>query len=158
VSSLSGTAKLTRHGKLAIAQSMFGKGCAFSASYVLLLKVDRSEPTEYVALHNLCQSIEIVLKSCLLFRDYDRFKPHFGKRGGYNHDLIKLSNDTLSEFSLHKISDKSSQELKQLNDFYRNHHLRYGSGVDLFIAPSNIERLRIFRLLKRVIKLAVQHS
>ena len=137
---------------------MFGKGCAFSASYVLLLKADRSEFTEYVALHNLCQGIEIVLKSCLLFRDFDRFKPHFGKRGGYDHDLVKLTDDTLNVFSLHKISDKSFKELKQLNEFYRNHHLRYGSGIDLFIAPNSIERLRIFRLLKRVIKLTVEHS
>jgi hypothetical protein len=62
---------LSNAGKQEIAKSMFHKGCAFLGAYVLLRQNDKSEPTEYVALQNLCQSVEVILKSLLLFKDYD---------------------------------------------------------------------------------------
>jgi hypothetical protein len=85
--SLAGTARLTPHGKSLVASSMFRKGCSFIASYFLLLERDKSEPTEYVALHNLCQGVELILKSTLLLKDHDKFQPQL--RGKFGHDLMK---------------------------------------------------------------------
>jgi hypothetical protein len=151
----SGNANLSTAGKREIAKSMFGKGCAFLGAYILLRQADQSEPTEYVALQNLCQSVEVVLKSLFLFKNYDAFRPQFGKRNGFGHDLIKLANAVIHEYSRHSLSIKSAKQLQQLSEFYANHRLRYGNGLDLFRAPQSIERKRVVRLLAHVIKITL---
>jgi hypothetical protein len=146
---------LSNVGKREIAKSMFGKGCAFLGAYILLRQKDKSEPTEYVALQNLCQSVEVVLKSLLLLKDYDAFQPQFGNKNGFGHDLMKLANAVNREYSRHSLSKKSATQLELLNKFYSSHRLRYGNGLDLFIAPETIERKRVVRLLAHVIKIAL---
>ncbi len=152
---LAGTATLTKNGKREIAASMFRKGCAFLGAYILLLRQDQSEPTEYVALHNLCQAVELILKSLLLFKDYDKFQPNLAKKNVFGHDLLKLVEAVTKAYSFHALSTKSSEELSELNKFYGSHRLRYGTGVDLFIAPHTIKRKRVVRLLARVIKISL---
>lgn len=132
---------------------MFRKGCAFFAAYILLLRQDQSEPTEYVALHNLCQAVELISKSLLLFKDYDQFQPTLKNKFG--HDLLKLVEVVSKEYSFRGLSTKSTEELRDLNNFYGSHRLRYGTGLDLFIAPQSIRRSRVVRLLARVVKLAL---
>ncbi len=155
LATFSGNANLSTAGKREIAKSMFGKGCAFLGAYILLRQNDKSEPTEYVALQNLCQSVEVILKSLLLFKDYDSFQPQFGKRDGFGHDILKLANAVIQEYSLHPLSKKSATQLQQLNKFYSSHRLRYGNGVDLFIAPQTIQRKRVVRLLASTIKITL---
>ncbi len=151
--SLSGTGNLTENGKREVARSMFGKGCAFLAAYILLRQNDQSEATEYVALQNLCQGAEVTLKSILLFKNYDKFRPQFGKRNGLGHDLVKLANSAVKECALHDLSVQSTRELRLLNNFYGSHRLRYGTGLDLFVTPHSIARRRVVRLLYRMISL-----
>jgi hypothetical protein len=73
---------LSLAGKHEIAKSMFGKGCVFFGAYELLRQYDSSEATEYVALQNLCQSVEVTLKAILLFADYIKYQPLFGSQKG----------------------------------------------------------------------------
>ena len=133
---------------------MFGKGCAFFAGYILLRKASKSEPTEYVALQNLGQSVEIILKSLLLIKDYDKYKPLFGKKNGFGHDLSKLSYEVNKVYRKSPLSRQSVSQIQLFNKFYCSHRLRYGTGVDLFISPSLISRTRIVRLLGNIIKIS----
>lgn len=148
---VAGDGGLTLHGKQAIAKSMLHKGFAFFGSYILLRQNNQSEPTEYVALHNLCQAIELILKSLLLIKDYDLFQPKLKKIG---HNLPDLAKIVTKEYSRRKLSLKTMSQLTQLNELYRNNRLRYGNGLDLLIAPHSIERKRIVRLLAHVVKRA----
>ena len=151
-----GHARLSAFGKNEVAKSMFGKGRAFVGAYILLRQHNQAEPTEYVALQNLCQGVEVTVKSLLLFKDYDRFQPLFGKPKGYGHDLPRLVKAALEEYSMHPLSRKSMTQFQLLNEFYSNHRLRYGNGVDLLIDPNSIERNRVVKLLARVIKIVLK--
>ncbi len=150
-----GRGGLSVHGKEHVARSMFGKGSAFFMSYLLLRQHSKSEPTEYVALHNLCQSVELILKSLLLFKNYDKFRPQLAKKKSFGHDLVKLASVVSDEYSFHKLSRKSAKQLQELSKLYGSHRLRYGTGLDLFIAPATIERARIVRLLAKVIRISI---
>jgi hypothetical protein len=155
IASSTGRGGLTQAGKKEIAQSMFDKGCAFVGAYILLRQNDKSEPTEYVALHNLCQGFEIVLKSVLLMKNYERWQPRLKTQIG--HDLLKLANTVVGELNLRGLTAKSKSEVQELTKFYQQNRLRYGSGLDLFIDPKTISRRRTVRLLLLIIKLGQAH-
>ncbi len=74
---LAGTARLARHGKTLVAYSMFQKGKEFYvAAETLRLKQDKTS----VYLYLLCQSFEIIIKSLLLFKDYEKYNPLLQKK------------------------------------------------------------------------------
>jgi len=66
-----GESSLTPAGKRHIANSMYMKAGAFLQAATLVRSKDGSEHTDWVALHLLCQGIELFLKALLLFGDYD---------------------------------------------------------------------------------------
>jgi hypothetical protein len=145
-----GIAKLTKYGKFKIAVTTYDKGKAFIDASLLVRRQNSTEPNEYVALHLLCQGTELLLKGLLLLKDYNSFQPRLKKIG---HKLPNLAAKTSKAYSLKSISATTMDELSKLNEFYTNHRLRYGSGIDLLIAPQSIGRERVQRRIFAVIKL-----
>lgn len=130
---------------------MYGKGKAFIGASILLRKQASSEPNDYVALHLLCQGIEITFKGLLLLYDYDRFKRRLRKPLG--HDLFLVAVAVSAAYGLKPLRDDLGSELGALSNIYSQHLLRYGSMHDIFINPSSIPHERVFRRLAAVLRL-----
>jgi hypothetical protein len=105
-------------------------------------------------MHLLCQSIELVLKGLLLRRDFDKYHPSLKGHGGFGHNLYKLSEETSSVYGMNCLRKPLADELRNLNNFYSKHLLRYGTIVDIFIDPRSIARRRVIRRFRATIKLA----
>jgi hypothetical protein len=146
---LEGTARLTRHGKRAVAASMYAKGKSFVAAAILLRQ---QGGYEYVVLHLLCQGTEIIVKALLLFKDYDGYHRQLKKPLG--HDLEKIAATAVDAFGLRPLRASLAADLGALNALYRAHRLRYGTGRDLLVDPASIRSDRILRRVAAVIRLA----
>ncbi len=151
------TARLspTPEGKRRIALSMYAKGNAFVGAYELLHQQADNESFDYVALHNLCQGIEIVLKSLLLLHDYDKYKAKLRERP-LGHDLESIARETAKVYGLRPLRAKHAEELALLNNLYKQHLLRYGSTCDILIDPRTIERNHALRRVAAVIRLSLR--
>ncbi len=145
---LSGRAGLTIAGKRSVAHSWYLKGRSFIGAGLLLRKHGGDES---VTLHLLCQGIEVTLKALLLYSDYDLFKPKMRRPLG--HDLVLLAETAMKHFGFNHLSDARRSELAELNNFYSNQLLRYGSVVDLLIAPSTIPHSHVLKGMRTVFKL-----
>jgi len=142
-----GTGSLTKRGKILVAQSMYGKGTSFIGASILLRE---RGGYEYVALHLLCQGIEIVLKSFLLFHSYDTYKPLLRQ---LSHDLEKIADTVLTAFKLKPLPASVRTELRTLNSLYGKHLLRYGSFYDVLVDPSTIPSERVCKRILAAIRL-----
>ena len=143
---------LTSSGKQEIAASMYSKGKSFLVSGMLLRRVGGSE---YVVLHLFCQGIEIVLKSLLISKDYDKYFPMLKKNFGHN--LAKLAEVSAKEFGTKPLSAKLIEELGFLSPFYSDQHLRYAGPVDCFIDPVTIRHQHMTIKIAAVMRLAERH-
>ena len=150
VASIRGRASPTFEGKRRIALSMYAKGKAFVGAYLLLQRQSSSEPLDYVALHNLCQGIEITLKGLLLLRDYDKYKPQLRRLG---HHLDEIALAAIQAHALKPLKTPLSQELATLSKAYAQHLMRYGSVYDILVDPRTIERQRAVRRIAAVIRI-----
>ena len=142
---------LAPHGKDLLAMSMYEKGKHFFGAAILLR---RNGGNEFVVLYLMCQGIEIALKGLLLLKDYDAYHPKLKKIG---HDLVSVTNEALSSFGQHALSNTVVGELLQLNALYSKHMLRYGSVADIFYVPAAIQSQQVFRRMAAVIRLAERH-
>lgn len=149
--SISGRASLTSSGKQRVAISMYDKGKAFIGAYLLLHRQAGSESVDYVALHNLCQGIEIALKGLLLLSNYDLYKPRLRKLIG--HDLNAVVSNCLETYGLKPMSADVGAELHALSNLYSQHLLRYGSGYDILVDPRTIQRDRVLRRIGAAMRL-----
>lgn len=149
---LSGTAKPTKYGKLLIAHAFYEKGGNFLQASVLLQKHGGNM---FVVEHLFCQGLELIFKGLLLFRDYDKYKRQLKKIG---HDLKELVNVALAAFGLNGLDPKSAKELETMSNFYGSHLLRYGSSVDVLMAPPSLGRalqrkiMASLRLAKKLVR------
>ena len=141
--------QLASGGQQFVAKTMYARGVSFLGAAVLL---ERQGGFEWVVLHLICQGAEVLLKSFLLFADYDRYQPRLKKN--YGHDLAKLARSVLSEYGLNPMKPALSQELHDLNQFYKQHRLRYANAGDLFLDPNTIGRDRVFRRLVAALQIA----
>jgi hypothetical protein len=141
--------KPTTYGKNQIAKAMYWKGKNFLHAAVLL---SQHGGNEYIVLHLLCQSIEIILKSLLLFKDFDSYKRRIKKE--FSHNLEKLTEEALSQFAQKPLRPAIATQLRELNNLYSRHLLRYGSSYDLLVAPSSIKSDLIPSRILAAIKLA----
>jgi hypothetical protein len=146
-----GKAVLTHYGKRQVATSMYVKGKAFIGAAVLVRRQPKSEQTEQVMLHLLCQGIEVTLKGLLLLRDYDRFILRLRKPIG--HDLCMAAHETRTAYGLESSHAELDDELLTLSNLYSKHLLRYGTGYDILVDSRTIPRERVFRRLVAVIRL-----
>lgn len=147
-----GPGKLTKHGKKLLAQSMYAKGRAFLGAAILVKRCSRDEATESVALHLLCQGIEVTLKGLLLLANYDAQAAKLKNR--YGHNLTKVAKAAASEYGLNPLSKDLVSELEALNEMYSAHRLRYGTIGDIFINPRSLSRRLVTRRISAVVKLA----
>lgn len=145
--SISGTARLTAHGKRIVAESMYAKGKAFLGAAVLLRQMGGYE---YVVLHLLCQGIEIVLKGLLLAIDYDKFKP---KLKQFGHDLLKVTDAATAAAGFLALRPRVRAEIESLNRLYSCHLLRYGSGYDILVDPNTIPSRLVLRRMVALLRL-----
>jgi hypothetical protein len=148
----SGIGMPTSYTKQKIAESMYRKGKSFVLAGLLLR---REAGYEYVVLHLLCQGIEIILKSLLLHKDYDKYLPIIKKSIG--HDIIKASNAVIAAYHRRRLSLEIHAELDQLNNLYKQHRLRYASGYDILVDPHTISSAKVIRKIVRVVKLIDQY-
>ncbi|HPE01980.1 MAG TPA: hypothetical protein P5024_09340 [Burkholderiaceae bacterium] len=148
---------LTTYGKNMRALSMYGKGRAFLLAAALLngsmeKRGHRSEATEYVVLHLLCQGIETALKGLLLLHDFDHWNGRQKKTLG--HRLLRVSEEALAAFRQRPLRGKVRVELAHLDALYRLHRLRYASVQDEVVAPTTIATERTWLRVRAMLRLA----
>ncbi len=102
--------------------SMYEKGRSFVMAGGL---VKAYEGHEFVYFHLLCQGLECIGKAILLKHDYQKYHSNLKKIFGHNLETLISEVNIISQAAL--ISDDALQELKQLNNFYQKHILRYGN-------------------------------
>jgi hypothetical protein len=141
--------RLTPYSKRIVAWWWYTRGKSFLGAAVLL-KQHRGH--EAVVLHLVCQGIEIVLKSLLLFKDYDVYQRKLRR---YGHRLAPLAADVLSAFKLSPLRPELSKEIQELSSFYAAHLFRYGSPVhDVFLNSSvTVSSRLVLRRMLAVIRL-----
>jgi len=147
--------QMTQYSKNEIAKWMLYRGQSFLKSAILLKQSGGSHDVE---LYNICQGIEVVLKSFLLFKDYDKYKPLLPNRARFGHNLVKLTDAAIFEYGIKSLSSDETTELELLNEYYINHYLRYSGAHDLLFPSTNVKYGRIVRKLMAYIKLAIRNS
>jgi hypothetical protein len=144
---ISGTANLSLYGKRQLALAMYDRGRHFLGASILLR---RHGGPSYVVVHLFCQGAEIILKSLLLLRDYDSYKPKLKKVG---HNLEVIMEAVADEFGMRPARQGLRDEVRKLNSFYKDHYTRYASPLDLLIDPSTIEYGQALHRLGAVLRL-----
>ena len=142
---------LTKYAKDEIGKLMLHRGHSFLKSAVLL---KRSGGSKDVELYNICQGVEVILKSFLLLKNYDMYKPLLPKKNILGHDLVKLVDAVVSEYKIKALSKEELQELEILNNYYTNHYLRYSGVHDIFFPSTKIGYGLVARKIVAGIKLA----
>ncbi len=143
--------EMTQYAKNEVSKWMLYRGHSFLKSAILLKQYGGSHDVE---LYNICQGTEVVLKSFLLFKDYDKYKPLLPKKKKFGHNLINLANAAISEYGFKELSIYESDELEILNKYYTSHYLRYAGAHDIFFPATNVEYGLIVRKLMACIRLA----
>jgi hypothetical protein len=113
---------LTPHGKRYVAGTLFEKGKSFLRASA---RLQQEDGYRFVVLHLLCQGMEIILKSFLLYSNYDKYIGQLKKIG---HDLEKLAEICSKEYKVKIGRQEMIEELAGLNALYQDHILRYGYG------------------------------
>lgn len=135
-----GPMKLTQYGKSMVAHAMFHRGKQFIKAAILL--DGEEDPYQYVVLHLFCQGLEIILKGLLLLRNYNLYEPKLKNIG---HNLIRAAEKVRLEFKSKPLRNDIMDQLKELNNLYGNHLLRYGSPLDIFIDPKQFPSNLVFK-------------
>lgn len=145
---------------------MLAKGEAFVGAALLTRQRGTAEPHEFVFLHLLCHGIELVTKGALLVADYDRHCKHLSsalkrkhktRDPAIDHNIVLASELALAAYGLKPMRQPVREELARLSDYYAEHLLRYGTVIDIFMAPSSIRHERVLRRLAASIRLARRH-
>ena len=145
------TMGLTDYSKTAIARWMLVRGDSFLKSAILL---KRHEGSIDAVLYNICLGVELVLKSFLLFKDYDKYKPLLPRKGEFGHNLVKLTNEVICAYKIKPITSDLRDELETLNNYYINHYLRYAGIHDIIFSSSAVEYHLVCMKILAAIKLA----
>ena len=142
-----GPLNLSNYGRSFVARTMFEQGIAFTAAAAL---VDKHNGNASVVLHLLCQGVEIVLKAILLSANYKKYRPQLRSLG---HRLSAIAAETRTASGFHVFPGAAGQELKQLEEFYTKHLLRYAHSFDIFIDAKTIPCRRVARHVAAIIRL-----
>jgi len=129
---------------------MYQKGKDFILAAMLLNQKNRFN---YVYRHLICQELENILKSLLLFKDFKRFKPLLKPRRELGHDLEKIVLCWSKELNGNRINVKLLNEIKTPNIFYKNHRLRYGSIADLLF---DLRKSKVKSTMKFIHKIIIK--
>lgn len=145
---LSATLTMTPYAKRRVAETMYYRARSFITAAMLLRE---RGGYEFVVLHLLCQGIEVLLKSFLLYKDYDRYIRVI--RSNIGHDLKKAADMVITEFGVHQLRPALADELNSLSHVYKQHLLRYASGYDHFVDPKSIKSDLVLSRLAAVVRL-----
>lgn len=88
----------------------------------------------YVFLHLLCQGTELLMKSALLFYDYEKYSPKLRR---LSHRLVQISKALQRESGL-RMPGRVFDELRNLDKHYGSNDFRYGTILDLFVDVSTL--------------------
>ncbi|WP_343895029.1 hypothetical protein [Craurococcus roseus] len=143
----------TPHAKKMRARLMYQRGQSFLLAAAFLKEKDGRD--RYAVLYLLCQGLEVILKSLLLMKDYEKHKPELKKTFGHN--VSKLAEQVLREFSLNDLKPSLREELSVLNSLYHSpiNTLRYASFIDILVDPVSISTNLVERrlmALQRLVK------
>lgn len=127
---------------------MYFRGASFLGAAVLLR---RRGGYEFVALHLLCQGVEIVLKSALLMIDYDANIGRLASK--FRHNLETLAIEAQSVAGLKTLRAPLLSELRNLNSLYSSHLLRYATANDFLIDASSVPYQLVLRRMCAVMRL-----
>lgn len=126
---------------------MFEKGIEFVESAIFLAQ---KKGQTYVQIHLLLQGLEIILKSILLSKDYDKYNKKLKKEFGHN--ILKLINELKEIYGFKNIDQKFERELTLIHGYYLSNNLRFGSLLDIFIDVNSIDintiELKTLKLIK----------
>ena len=131
---ISGIGRPTIHGKQLKADIMYNKGKEFVIASILLNQ--QSAQQTFVQIHLLLQGLEIILKSILLSKDYDKYNSQI--KGKFGHNIPKLVTEVKTLYGLKNINKEFDKELQATNGHYLSSNLRYGSLLDIFINVSTV--------------------
>jgi hypothetical protein len=123
----------TKFGKQLKADFMYRKGLEFIGASILL---KQQGGRTFVQIHLLLQGLEIILKSLLIRRDYEKYNKKL--KGKFGHNILKLVNEVKKLYGLKNINKTFDQELKATQGHYMSSNLRYGSLLDIFIDVNSI--------------------
>ncbi len=116
--------KLGLGGQTERTKIMFEKGQHFIIASILLKQ--KLERTNSVSIHLFAQGLEIIFKSILLKKNYNAYIDLI--RDKFGHNLIKLYEECKKQKLLKKeLEDIEINELKQINDYYLKHNLKYAN-------------------------------
>jgi len=138
---------LTKNGKDMFARYMYQKGKEFVGAAILLRQAGGFT---HVSTHLICQGLELILKSLLLFKDYSKYHSLIKKNVGHN--LVKLVDLWKVVINRNKVNARFYSEIQELNRHYISHGLRYGSLTDLLILPESIETKEVLKQISIILR------
>jgi hypothetical protein len=142
---LKGVGKLTNSGVKLKVKGMYLRGRQFTHSALLL---NDKTGKDYPFLHLLCLGLEIILKSALLEKDYEKYKNYI--KSNLKHNLDKCLKTYIEEYPIEKFDVNLISEIKSLNEFYNSFQLKYAMLSEIFIDPKNIESELTLRFMAKL--------
>lgn len=139
--------KLTNSGIKLKVKGMYLRGRQFTHSALLL---NEKTGKDYPFLHLLCLGLEIVLKSALLEKDYEKYKNY--NKNNLKHNLDKCLKAYILEYPTDKIDKKVLREISELNVFYNSFQLKYAMLSEILIEPKSIDSDLTIRFLAQLIE------
>jgi hypothetical protein len=128
----------------------FSMGLEFVAAGMFL---EREYRKSYVSLHLLCQGMELILKSFLLNKDYDKFKKLIANNRN-QHSLINLVDMVIKEYDVKELKPEAREQLSKLNSHYERQRLRYINTLSLVGYYLGLDAGLVFRKVFAAIRLA----
>ena len=142
----------TTYAKNLAAKKTFYDGKAFIEAALLL---EQKRGASYVSLHLICQGTELILKSFLYHKDYDRFINEL-KKTPINHSLTELTNAVIEEYSAKSLDAQILEQVKALDEKYSKHKLRYTKVESMMGYYLMLETSEFTWKLCAVVKLAAR--
>lgn len=139
--------KLTNSGVKLKVKGMYLRGRQFTHSALLL---NEKTGKDYPFLHLLCLGLEIVLKSALLEKDYEKYKNYI--EDNLKHNLDKCLKAYNKEYPTDKIDEKVLREISELNQVYNSFQLKYAMLSEILIEPKSIDSDLTLRFLAKLIE------
>lgn len=139
--------KLTKSGQKLKTRGMYLRGRQFTHAAILL---NEKTGKDYPYLHLLCLGLEIILKSTLLEKDYQKYKDYIKNK--LSHNLDKCLKAYIKEYNSVDFDKNIKKEISELNNFYANYEFRYAMLNEIFIDPSSINSDLTLRFIAELIE------
>lgn len=95
-----------------------------------------------------------MLKGLLLLKDFAAYSGEARGRRRFGQRITLLAEETSRAFGLKPMKDSLKAQMTAIEEYYKNHLLRYGSLADAFVDPRSIEVDQIERRIAAAIRLS----